>query len=108
MAGSLRQKKYKIYGTYVSANAKSIFDIDWTEPCAIVMGNEHRGISPEILDIVDEAVYIPMMGMVESLNVSVATAVTLYEACRQRIVAGKYPARELSDKWLLDQFKAWP
>ena len=71
------------------------------------MGNEHSGVSPEALDIADVTIKIPMFGMVESLNVSVATAVILYEAARQRILAGKYPALTEQDLWLRDKLNQW-
>lgn len=86
----------RIYATYLDESARSIYDIDWTQAGAIVMGNEHRGASAEMLKIADETVYIPMSGMIQSLNVSVATAVTLYEAFRQRQVANLYPTPRLS------------
>jgi len=104
---TLKKKGFTIYATHISETAKSIFDIDWTLSSAIVVGNEHRGVSEEVLEIADETIYIPMFGMVESLNVSVATAVILYEACRQRISKGMYPANSTTDKWFKEKLKAW-
>lgn len=63
---------------------KTIYDVSFKEPCAIVMGAEDRGISPSILKASDYAAKIPLLGDIESLNVSVACAVILYEAVRQR------------------------
>ncbi len=63
---------------------KSIYDIDYDEPLAIVMGSEEDGISPECLRMCDEQVKIPMYGKIGSLNVSVATGVILYEAVKRR------------------------
>lgn len=87
---SLHAKGMKIYATTLVEGAKSIYDIDFTEPCAIVMGNEHRGVSDDATILADAPIFIPMEGMVQSLNVSVATAVVLYEALRQRLAANMY------------------
>ena len=105
---SLKSQSFIIYATHLEAEAVSIHDIDWTQPSAIVVGNEHNGVSESILAIADRVVYVPMFGMIQSLNVSVATAVILYEACRQRSIAGCYPnarrtATELQK--LLDNWK---
>ena len=62
----------------------TIYDIDFTRPTAIVMGSEGKGISESMLALCDDRGKIPMAGEISSLNVSVATAVTLYEAVRQR------------------------
>lgn len=73
--------------TVVAATEKTdttIYDIAFTEPCAIVMGSEDRGISPSTLKIVDNLAKVPLLGEIESLNVSVACAVFLYEVVRQR------------------------
>lgn len=103
----LKAQGFTIYATHVDSGARSIFDIDWTQPSAIIMGNEHSGVSPEALDIADVTIKIPMFGMVESLNVSVATAVILYEAARQRLLAGKYPSLTEQDFWLRDKLNQW-
>ena len=66
----------------------------------LVFGNEHRGVSPEALVHADGSLVIPMMGMVQSLNISVACAVTLYEVLRQRRLAGCYDAPRLDDDTL--------
>jgi len=74
----------KVFATEMTA-AKSITEIDFTEPCAIVMGSEDKGIYPALMKICDEKVKIPMKGDFESLNVSVATGMILYEAMKQRM-----------------------
>lgn len=74
----------KVYGTEMTAE-KNIFECDFTEPCAIVMGSEEKGIYPALMKICDEKIKIPMKGDFESLNVSVATGMILYEVMRQRI-----------------------
>jgi len=63
---------------------KTVYDISFDGPCAIVMGSEDRGISPSILKTVDQLAKLPLLGEIESLNVSVACAVFLYEVVRQR------------------------
>ncbi|MFV0565281.1 MAG: 23S rRNA (guanosine(2251)-2'-O)-methyltransferase RlmB [Flavobacteriaceae bacterium] len=65
----------------------TLYDISFTEPCAIIMGSEDRGINPSILKIVDDKAKLPLLGTIESLNVSVACGAFLYEAVRQRIQA---------------------
>jgi len=74
----------KVYATEMKAE-KSFTDIDFTEPCAIIMGSEEKGIYPALLKICDEKIKIPMKGDFESLNVSVATGIILYEAMRLRL-----------------------
>ena len=62
----------------------TIYDISFKEPCAIIMGSEDVGISPSVLKIADEKAKLPLLGEIESLNVSVACGALLYEAVRQR------------------------
>ena len=73
----------KVYATEMKAE-KSFSDVDFTEPAAIIMGSEEKGIYPALLKICDEKIKIPMAGGFESLNVSVATGIILYEAMKQR------------------------
>ena len=86
----LKQSGFSIYAANGSAKAIDYRKVDYTKPSVIVLGAELDGISPETLDMVDEEIKIPMQGMVESLNVSVANAVILFEAQRQRLQAGLY------------------
>jgi tRNA (guanosine-2'-O-)-methyltransferase len=87
---TLHGEGYVIYATRLDANAKPLYDVDFTKKIAIVMGNEHAGVSDDAALLADGTIMIPMMGMIQSLNVSVAAAVTLYEMLRQRLAAGKY------------------
>lgn len=73
----------KVYGTIMTAEL-SIDKIDWKEPSAIIMGSEDNGIHPALLKACDEKIRIPMAGEFESLNVSVATGIVLYEVMRSR------------------------
>lgn len=96
----LRADGFKIYASMLSEDAVDFYDLDLTEKVAIVVGNEHRGISSEMAQKADKVFYIPMHGMIQSLNVSVATAVVLFEAKRQRLLKGMYPSKELSKEEL--------
>ena len=86
----LRQEGFTIYATRLDDNARSLYALDFTGKSAFVFGNEHAGVSDEAADLADGTIMIPMMGMIQSLNVSVACAVTLYEALRQRLSKGEY------------------
>ncbi|NCO63188.1 MAG: 23S rRNA (guanosine(2251)-2'-O)-methyltransferase RlmB [Flavobacteriales bacterium] len=63
----------------------TLFDVSFKEPCAIIMGSEDRGINLSVLKIVDEKAKLPLLGTIESLNVSVACGAFLYEVVRQRL-----------------------
>ncbi|MFB2537900.1 23S rRNA (guanosine(2251)-2'-O)-methyltransferase RlmB [Acinetobacter sp. c3-l95] len=80
----LKEQNIKVVGTLLDEQAKSIQDCDLTGALVIVMGAEDTGIRPINQAQCDEKVYIPMQGDLQSLNVSVATGMALYEACRQR------------------------
>ncbi len=105
----LRAEGFAIFITSIGADSRPLYDSDLRKPVALVLGNEMRGVSTEARDLADGAIQIPMAGMVESLNVSVACAVCLYEAFRQRIAAGDYELpkldpdqlRALEEEWLL-------
>jgi tRNA (guanosine-2'-O-)-methyltransferase len=86
----LRQQGMQILATHLSERAVDFRAIDYTRPTAILFGAEKRGISPEALTLADQDIIIPMVGMAQSLNVSVASALILYEAQRQRQNAGLY------------------
>ncbi len=103
----LHDAGFTILATAIGPEAKSQFDWDLTRPVALVVGNEMRGVSDEALALADGAIEIPMMGMVQSLNVSVACAVCLYEAYRQRASAGSYAALKLSEIELARLEKDW-
>jgi len=87
----LKQRGFRLFGTNLSVNARDYRECDFTGPCAFVLGAEKWGLTEEATALMDQAVYIPMRGMVQSLNVSVATATLLFEALRQRQVAGLAP-----------------
>jgi len=94
---ALRKKYNKIYTTHLNSKSISLYDVDFTDSIAIVFGNEKFGISEEMLALADQNFAIPQVGMSGSLNISVACAVTLYEAYRQRSKAGMYVEHNKSE-----------
>jgi tRNA (guanosine-2'-O-)-methyltransferase len=85
------RKNYKtILTTHLSSDAVGLHDIDFTESIALVFGNEHEGVTEEVRALADGNFIIPQMGIIQSLNISVACAVTIYEALRQKTNAGHY------------------
>jgi tRNA (guanosine-2'-O-)-methyltransferase len=103
----LRREHSQILATKIEPNGKDLYSYDLTKPTAIVMGNEHRGISQEAADGADGLIYIPMKGMVESVNVSVASAICLFEAMRQRKIKGMYDAPQLSKELMHSELETW-
>jgi len=86
----MREQGMQIIATNLSDTAVDFRKIDYTKPTAILMGQEKYGISEEALALADQDVIVPMVGMCQSLNVSVASALIMYEAQRQRELAGMY------------------
>ncbi len=103
----LKKEGFKIYCTTLSENAENFYKLDLTEKVAIVLGNEHLGVSKEISNLSDKDIYIPMRGMIQSLNVSVAAAVILYETQRQRALKGMYEKSELLKNELEEIINNW-
>ena len=87
---ALRTNYDKILTTHLSSDAVSLHEIDFTGKLALVFGNEHAGVSDEIRAMADGNFIIPQVGIIQSLNISVACAVTVYEAFRQKSLAGDY------------------
>ncbi len=104
---NLRRHGFKIYSSMLNKNAVNLYDIDLTQKIAFVFGNEKRGVSPDAEKYSDETFYIPMKGMIQSLNVSVAAAVTLYEAQRQRMIKGLYYESELPEDEIEKLIDLW-
>ena len=106
----LKEKKaqgFQVVVTHLEERAVSFREVDYTKPTLLVMGNEKEGVSPEVIEMADEVIIIPMQGMVQSLNVSVATALILYEAQRQLENAGRYNAPMLSEEKREEIKAAW-
>ncbi|MBY6064440.1 tRNA (guanosine(18)-2'-O)-methyltransferase TrmH [Pseudidiomarina sediminum] len=93
---ALKQQNMQVLVTHLSPSAVHFREIDYTKPTAILFGQEKKGVSEQALALADKHVVIPMVGMAESLNVSVAAATILYEAQRQREAAGMYAQPRLS------------
>jgi len=104
---TLRERGFSIFTSSISDDSKNLYELDLTKKIALVLGNEHRGVSNEAAEYADEKFFIPMHGMVQSLNVSVAAAVTLYEAMRQRIKKGMYDKSEMDEVSLMEQIDMW-
>lgn len=103
----LQSKSYKVYAAHLSDEAIDYRDVDYTIPCAILVGNEKQGVSDVAAKLSDEHIVIPMMGMVESFNVSVAAAIILSEAQSQRQKADMYSAQRLTGDEYWGTFFRW-
>lgn len=102
------RKKYSIVlTTHLSSDAASLYELNLTKSVALVFGNEHSGVSDEIIAMADGNFIIPQMGIIQSLNISVACAVSLYEAFRQKQKAGHYDQRKLAETEYMDLFNEW-
>ena len=103
----VRSRYSSILTTHLASDSLSLYDLDLTQSVALVFGNEHSGVSEEVRALADGNFVIPQVGMILSLNISVACAVTLYEAYRQKNAAGHYDQpqlkkeqyKELSNQW---------
>jgi tRNA (guanosine-2'-O-)-methyltransferase len=103
----LRKSYSTILTTHLSSDAVSLHEIDLAQPIALVFGNEHSGVSDEIREMADGNFIIPQVGIIRSLNISVACAVTLYEAFRQKTNAGHYNQQSLDGVRYNGLLKEW-
>ena len=103
----LRRSYDLILTTHLSSDAVSLHDIDFKGSVALVFGNEHNGVSDEIRALGDGNFIIPQMGIIRSLNISVACAVSLYEAFRQKLLAGHYDQPHLDPVRYAELKKEW-
>ena len=97
----------RIVTTHLSSEASSLYEMDLTGRIALVFGNEHAGVSDEIRAMSDGNFIIPQVGIIQSLNISVACAVTLYEAFRQKNAAGQYDRPGLPAARYKEVLKEW-
>ena len=93
---ALRKNYNKIYTTHLSSDAVSLYELDFTDSVALVFGNEHDGVSAESIAMADGNFIIPQLGFIQSLNISVACAVSIYEAHRQKNFAGHYNKQSMT------------
>ncbi len=91
---AVRARHQLILATHLNEESQSLYTQELTGSVAFMFGNEKDGLTAEALSLADGNINIPQYGMADSLNISVACAVTLYEACRQRVGAGQYKESE--------------
>lgn len=103
----LKSNNFQLLAAHLSDSAIDFRDVDYTRPSALVLGTELFGVSDTTLSYVDQQISIPMMGVTQSLNVSVACAIVLYEAQRQRQAAGMYEECRLDEQTLAQQRFEW-
>lgn len=103
----LRSRYDRILTTHLASDSVSLYEIDLTGKIALVFGNEHSGVSEEIRERADGNFIIPQVGMIRSLNISVACAVTVYEAFRQKTLAGHYEKQQLSGEDFKNLSNQW-
>ncbi|MGK2862181.1 MAG: TrmH family RNA methyltransferase [Chitinophagaceae bacterium] len=104
---SLRNKYSSILTTHLGSDAVSLYQVDFTKSIALIFGNEHSGVSDEIREMADGNFMIPQVGIIQSLNISVACAITLYEAFRQKNIAGHYQNASLQDSRYNELLLEW-
>lgn len=104
---ALRQNYSTVLTTHLASNSVGLYDLDLTGNVALVFGNEHCGVSEEVIGLSDGNFIIPQMGIIRSLNISVACAVTIYEAYRQKKNAGHYDQPSLPQATRDNLLKEW-
>lgn len=100
---ALQAQGFQVLATHLSQRCVDYRELDYTRPTCVLLGAEKWGVSDEAADAADHNIIIPMFGMVQSLNVSVAAATILFEAQRQRLAAGLYDAPQLTP----DELRRW-
>jgi tRNA (guanosine-2'-O-)-methyltransferase len=103
----LHSRGMKIFTTKLDANSTSLFELDFKQKIALAFGNEHSGISDDLYKQSDGNFIIPQVGMVQSLNISVAAAVSLYEGYRQRQASGYYNSPRLNRNDIEQNVNKW-
>jgi len=103
----LKKEGFKIAATHISKDSIPHTALDYTQPLALVFGNEAEGISEEALSLTDYKIKIPMVGMVQSLNLSVSVGIILYEAMMQRKKKGFYKKERLSSAEFKKYLEKW-
>ncbi|SFN36829.1 tRNA (guanosine-2'-O-)-methyltransferase [Chitinophaga sp. YR627] len=104
---AVRAKYDKIYTTHLAADAKSLYELNFTGSVALVFGNEQEGVSEDMRKLCDGNFIIPQVGIIKSLNISVACAVSIYEAMRQKSIAGHYEQKNLPDAQYNELLEEW-
>ena len=104
---TLREEGFSIWATRLGSGSVPLFGLDLTKAVALVFGNEHRGVSDQAAKLADGTFEIPMRGMIQSLNESVACAVSLYELLRQRLASGTCGKPKLSAREFDALYERW-
>lgn len=102
-----KNQGFQILATWLSEESVDFREVDYTKPTVLVVGNELQGVSPEVAQMADKKIVIPMFGMVQSLNVSVATGIILYEAQKQRYEKGMYNNPSLTEDEIEEILRKW-
>ena len=113
---SLHKQGYLVAAAFPHGKAVSLEDLPVDRPIAVAFGNEHAGLATEWRDKADVCFTIPMFGIVESMNISVCAAISLYELttrARKTLPPETYllseaERRELLNKWICRQITSWP
>jgi tRNA (guanosine-2'-O-)-methyltransferase len=103
----LKEKGFQVAVTHLGQAAVDYTEMDYCVPLVIVFGSESEGVSSEALKLSDHRIRIPMLGMVQSLNLSVSVGVILFEALKQRRAGGFYDRRRLSDEEFEHYLRKW-
>ena len=103
----MREAGYQCLTTSLESSAMDYREVDYTLPTLLIFGNEREGVSREVISHASKQIAIPMVGMARSLNISVACAVILYEAFRQRDKKGMYQASSLPEETFASYLKKW-
>ena len=103
----LKERGFQVAVTHLGEKAVEYTEMDYSLPLAIVFGSESEGVSPEALKLADHRIKIPMLGMVQSLNLSVSVGVILFEALKQRRSLGFYDRRRLIDQDFERYLRSW-
>ena len=103
----LRNRYSKILTTHLGDDSVSLYNINFTESIALVFGNERFGVSDEARALADGNFVIPQIGIIQSLNISVACAVSIYEAYRQKEQAGHYSKQNLPNARIQELYNEW-
>lgn len=107
LADTLNKRNFQILATSFSERAQPLRTFDFLKPAAIIIGNEHSGVSAELMAYAHAELYIPMHGMIQSFNVSVAAAIIMAEAARQREDAGYYDRIRMPPGEYEERLKRW-
>lgn len=104
---TIKSQGMKVYAAHFSEDAVDYRKVDYSQPSCILLGNERSGVTNKAAQLADKRIIIPMLGMVPSLNVSVAAAIILFEAQRQRFEAGMYKQAQLAEREMNDIAYNW-